>query len=200
MSRVLDEVALFSFALSAMACSAPSSSMLEVSLAHESPAEQRTREQLSRIARQYDLSRWIRTHVIRIDENAIPHSHPVLTLHTRHLDDDDLLLSTFLHEQMHWHLDEKRDATLAAVAELRQRFPVLPVGFPDGARDAQSSYEHLLVNHLEHTALRAIRGPVVAQRVFEFWTTDHYRALYRIELNHETDIARIVEREGLTLL
>ena len=46
-------------------------------------------------------------------------SHPVLTLHTRHRRDDDLLLSTFLHEQLHWQdgaaivLHRELDVTVA---------------------------------------------------------------------------------------
>src|SRR5262249_41281436 len=64
--------------------------------------EAQTKEQLLRLLKTYDVSRWIFTKSIVIDERAIPHSHPVLTLHARHLQDDELLLSTFVHEQFHW--------------------------------------------------------------------------------------------------
>jgi hypothetical protein len=50
----------------------------------------------------YDLTPWLFTRAVVIDDDATPHSHPVLTLHTRHLRDDLLLLSTFIHEQSHW--------------------------------------------------------------------------------------------------
>jgi hypothetical protein len=172
---------------------------ITIALTHDTPAEQQTRAQLERILAAHDVSRFVRTTAVLVDEDAIPHSHPVLTLHARHLDDDDLLLSTFLHEQMHWLLEERAAQTAAAVAELRAAFPSVPVGFPDGARSEQSSYEHLIVDHLEHDALRRVRGPEVARRVFEHWATDHYRVLYQLELDHEDRIAGILARHGLEL-
>ena len=42
-----------------------------------------------RLLRTYDLSPWFFTNVIVIDEKAVPHSHPVLTLYTRHGRDDE---------------------------------------------------------------------------------------------------------------
>ena len=72
---------------------------IEIALKSGTPREVQTKEQLQRLLKTYDLSKWIFTRSILIDEKAIPHSHPVLTLHTRHLKDDDLLLSTFVHEQ-----------------------------------------------------------------------------------------------------
>lgn len=47
-----------------------------------------------RILASYDLRRYTFTYQVIIDEKAIPHSHPVLTLHTRHLGSDEQLLST----------------------------------------------------------------------------------------------------------
>src|SRR5881397_3222002 len=71
---------------------------LEIALKHGTPNEARTRDQLQRLLVTYDLSPWFYTKSVVIDERAIPFSHPVLTLHTRHANDDELLLSTFLHE------------------------------------------------------------------------------------------------------
>jgi hypothetical protein len=46
-------------------------------------------QQLRRLERTYPLSQWTFTSDIRVEFGALPHSHPVLTLNTRHLDDDD---------------------------------------------------------------------------------------------------------------
>ncbi|MEO7000626.1 MAG: hypothetical protein ABI068_02350 [Ktedonobacterales bacterium] len=59
-----------------------------------------TSSQLLTLLQRYDLSRWRFTSAIEIDQQTIPHSHPTLTLHARHLDDDGLLLATYLHEQV----------------------------------------------------------------------------------------------------
>jgi hypothetical protein len=77
-------------------------SSLDIELKNNSRGEQQTRDQLQRLMREYDLTPFIFTRPILIDEKAIPHSHPVLTLHTRHLKQDEQLLSTFIHEQAHW--------------------------------------------------------------------------------------------------
>src|SRR5262249_28408230 len=96
---------------------------LVVTLRHGTPAERDTKIQLGRLLTRYDLSRWFFTRTVVIDEDAVPHSHPVLTLHTRHLRDDLLLLSTFVHEQSHWYVQQHRPQVDAAVADFRAIWP-----------------------------------------------------------------------------
>ena len=121
----------------------------------------------------------------------------MLTLHTRHLDSDDLLLSTFLHEQAHWWLEEHPRETDAAVAALRMRFPSLPVGFPDGAQSETSSYEPSDRRPLEHVALRCALGDARVSATFAFWETDHHHGLYAVERAHESELEDLVVRAGL---
>ena len=59
-------------------------SAVSIALKRDTTAEATTREQLQRLLKTYDLSPWFYTKSIVIDEQAIPFSHPVLTLHTRH--------------------------------------------------------------------------------------------------------------------
>src|SRR5438874_990387 len=118
---------------------------VEISLAHGAAAEEATRQQLQNLLKVYDLSGWVWTRKVVIDKDAIPHSHPVLTLHTRHLKDDLLLLSTFVHEEYHWYETEHARDTSAAIAELKTAYPRLPVGGRDGAADEESSYLHIIV-------------------------------------------------------
>src|SRR5215470_6516498 len=91
----------------ALGTTAAAQGPIDITLAHNSATEQQTRDQLQRLLKAYDVSAWIYTKAVAIDDRAIPHSHPVLTLHTRHLKDDALLLSTFVHEQFHWLLVQK---------------------------------------------------------------------------------------------
>src|SRR5207249_4670064 len=46
--------------------------------------EMQAKIQLQRILKSYDLSKWIFTKSVLIERGAVPHSHPVLTLNTRH--------------------------------------------------------------------------------------------------------------------
>ena len=164
---------------------------IEISLAHGSKAEVQTKEQLQRLLGAYDLSKWIFTRSIIIDEQAIPHSHPTLTLHTRHLKDDELLLSTFVHEQLHWFVFQKDKESEAAMKELRVLFPKIPVGFPEGSNDERGNYIHLIVIYLEYRADRELLGELKARQVMDFWATDHYTWIYKTVLGRTRDIGNV---------
>lgn len=170
---------------------------IEIALEHDSPAEAETRAQLERLLKEYDLSPWIFTRSIRIDERSIPHSHPVLTLHARHVKDDELLVSTFVHEQLHWFLSARNDGTQLAMAELRQMFPTVPGPDEGGARDEQSTYLHLLVCQLERQAVLRLMGELKTRQVMDFWAGDHYQWIYRTVVERSRDIGAILRKHKL---
>jgi hypothetical protein len=169
----------------------------EITLANDSRRERETRDQLRRVLATCDVASWVRTVDIVIEEGAVPHSHPRLTLNTRHLNDDGQLLSTFLHEHIHWFVLERPDALQRAIDELRVVYKTLPVGYPQGANDVASSYLHVVVNYLELIAMEQVVGSAEAARVFDAWLADHYTALYRIVLDDRAVLAAIIERHGL---
>jgi len=170
---------------------------LEITLKQGTPGEARTREQLQRLLDAYDLSPWIYTKSIVIDEKAIPFSHPVLTLHTRQAKDDDLFVSTFLHEQLHWFLMERSEATALAIADLRRLFPTVPAGGTAGARDEESTYLHLLVCYLEQHADIRVLGELRTKQVMDFWATDHYTWVYQTILSRSRDIGQVIRDRKL---
>jgi hypothetical protein len=175
-------------------------------LAHGTTGEAETRDQLQKLLKKYDLSDWLWTRKIVIEDGSIPHSHPVLTLHTRHLNDDMLLLSTFVHEEYHWYETAHPDDTFAAIAELKTKFPGLPTGGLDGAQDEESSYLHIIVCYAECLGvtpeaewqkMKALVGPERAMEVMEFWAGDHYRAIYRLVLANEVAVGDVVKARNL---
>lgn len=170
-----------------------------IQLKHGTDAERRTKEELERILASYDLSKYTFTHEVVIDEEAIPHSDPVLTLHTRHLGSDDLLLSAYVHEQLHWYLDAHRAQTDAAEAELRKLYPKLPVGYPEGAQDEESTYLHLIDCYLEMKADRQLMGAERAAKVMNFWAGDHYTWVYKTVIRDEQTVAGIIEKHRLEI-
>jgi len=187
----------FALILAVLSGTAAGQRDVSVTTAHDTEGENRTRAQLARLLGAYDLDMWIFTTVVVIDERAIPHSHPVLTLHTRHIDNDLHLLSTFVHEEIHWHLVAKGDQTQAAITELMKVFPSAPTGGAEGARDAESTYLHLIVNYLEFQAMKELLGDRQAKEVFDFWATDHYTWIYRTVLSDEERLGKVVTRHGL---
>jgi hypothetical protein len=168
-----------------------------IGLKNNAEDERQTRAQLEGLFDRYDLSPWMLAPAIEIDRDAIPHSHPVLTLHTRHLRDDLLLLSTLIHEEGHWRFDRDRTACAAAVTALQTAFPDLPLGFPDGADTAESNYENLVVVAWEDEGMQRLVGELAARQVMEFWASDHYRALYRTVLDHRREVRAILRAQGL---
>lgn len=172
-------------------------SAISIALKRNTTAEAATRDQLQRLLKTYDLSPWFHTKSVVIDERAVPFSHPVLTLHTRHSKDDELLLSTFVHEQLHWFFSERREQTEQAIADLREACPDAPAGGTAGARDQYSTYLHLLVCYLERQGVSRVLGELKAMQVIEFWATDHYTWVYRQVLDRGSDIAAILNARQL---
>jgi hypothetical protein len=164
-----------------------------------SPIEAQTRSQLQKLLQQYDCTKFIFTKEVVIDREALPHSHPVLTLHTRHLKDDELLLSTFVHEQIHWFLSERREQTTQAIQELKTVFPKAPVGFPAGGDSEESTYLHLLVNALEYRADKELLGELRARQVMDFWAKDHYTWIYHRVLEDGDKIRTVLSKYKLVI-
>lgn len=76
-------------------------------------------------------------------------------------------------------------------------FPKIAVGAPDGAESERSSYEHLLVIYLEYQGDKIFLGDAKAADVMTFWSTDHYRQLYKLVLASEKIIGEVVVKHGL---
>ena len=74
---------------------------------------------------------------------------------------------------------------------MRALFPKVPVGFPEGAESEDSTYLHLLVNYLEYRADKELLGELKARQVMDFWSTDHYRWVYKTVLERTRDIGNI---------
>jgi hypothetical protein len=81
------------------------------------------------------------------------------------------------------------------VRELREMYPRVPIGLPEGAESAFSTYGHLIVCYLEMTADRELLGPARAADVIQ--RKDHYTWIYATIVRDEKRIAAVVDRHGL---
>ena len=153
-----------------------------IGLANGSEREAIMAKELRDLIRTHDVSPWILTRKILIDEERIPHSHPVLTIHTRHIGEELELLSTFVHEQLHWLEEEPwLEDFQAAMTDFEGLFPVVPSSANGGARDEQSTYRHLLVCDMELLALTTLIGQTAARQTLAEIT--HYEWVYDKVLN-----------------
>jgi hypothetical protein len=153
-------------------------------------------ECMKRLREQHDLRRFEYTDHLRVAPTEIPHSHPVLTLNTG-LYDPEAILCEYLHEQMHWYLGGWgcADENGPVIAELKQRYPEAPVGFPEGANDQYSTYLHLLVNWLEIEAASQLIG---RERVTEIVGRKHsYRWIYRSVLSDWHSLEGVFRMHGI---
>lgn len=168
---------------------------LEITFERNSEAERATADQLRRILQKYDVDQWIYTRRVHIDERAIPHSHPVLTLHTRQRGDDLALLATFLHEQFHW-LEEGNEHFREAMRLYGAKYPDAPPRGPEGGRDLESTYRHLLVCDLEFQAMSHLVGEDRAREVLS--ANRYYTWIYERVL-HDPSIREIARGSGFLL-
>ena len=164
---------------------------------HDTELERSVCKQLKRLLETYDLSKWTYTDLVLIDSSTIPHSHPVLTLNTRWAGNEDQILASFLHEQIHWFLSSQLNKVDAAIRDPKTLYPTVPKSPPDGARDEKLTYLHLIVNYLEYQALTELLGPTAATVVIEERQQVFYNWIYGKVLTDTKQIGDTVRRHGL---
>ena len=108
------------------------------------------------------------------------------------------MLSTYVHEQIHWFLEQHLEQTQAAENDLRKIYTKVP-GFPDGSDDEEGTYLHLITCYLEMQADRDLMGAERAAAVMNFWAGDHYRWVYKTVMQDEGAIRGVVEQEKLEI-
>jgi len=176
--------------------------MVRVETANGEAHEESTKDLLEKIFEKFDLSRWAFTDLVVIDHAAIAHSHPVLTLSTKFVVRTPLgVVSTYLHEQLHWYLSERSEETLAAMEELRRVYPSVPGAEHGGANDDHSTYLHLVLNWLELESLAAVVGRERAEETLRQAVGGPiYGWVYGEVFDKHADIGGIVRRHGLDTL
>lgn len=170
---------------------------VSIKLAHNSPREMQTAQTLRQILASYDLHKYLFTREVIIEERAMNHAFPVLTLNVRFADSPDELLSSFVHEQLHWYLRDHNFQQRAAVAELREMYPTAPVGLPEGAESAYSTYGHLVDCYLEIQADRELIGPKRTDEVIK--NKPWYTWIYKTILRDEGRISAVVDEHNLRI-
>jgi hypothetical protein len=113
---------------------------LHIKLKHNSPVEERKKEQIERLAQGYDLKKFTLTKNILIEQGAINHSKPTLTLNPGNLLNDDRALGVYIHEQGHWLLGDHQREIRNLYQDLVRNFPGIPAKPPEGSGSVQDSY------------------------------------------------------------
>ncbi|PFA69138.1 hypothetical protein CN378_04460 [Bacillus sp. AFS015802] len=177
-----------------------SSVSIQITCKNNTVNEIRVRTELDFLIRKYNLKNYFFTDVVIINESAdYPHSHPVLSLNTRHFGKENILLSTFIHEQIHWFAVQHFHRIKLAIEELKIIYPKVPVGYPNGARDEFSTYLHIIINWLELNALSVFLEKSEYEEVVNFLQRDHYRWIYHIVVSDHDVIKEILGKYEIQL-
>lgn len=171
---------------------------LHIKTKHGNALEEQRKEQIERLAREYNLKKFTITRDIVVEQGAMNHSAPVLTLNLRFLDNDDRALSAYVHEQAHWVLMERHRRDMGSLYDdLKRLFPNLPVEPPQGDGAERSTYIHVAVIMLEWQAMEELAGPERARKVMEFKQGDHYTAIYEAVLQNRTEVEKVLHRYNI---
>jgi hypothetical protein len=176
---------------------AASANTIDIQTAHGTSAETQTKMLLQSLIRKYDLSKYTFTDKVVIEQGAMNHSFPVITLNVRFRDLPDNLLSSYVHEQIHWYLRDHNEARLAAIDELEQKYPNAPTEYPAGGGSKESTYGHLITCYLEMQADRQLIGEKRTKRVIE--QTPWYSWIWKTVVNDEPAIAAVVKEQHLEM-
>ena len=174
---------------------------VSITTVNGSEKELKIKNALVSLQEKYDLSPWIITETIRVDEKArTPRSHPVLTMSTQegYLNSNIKLLSTFLHEQFHWHVIKNgRGSKSEFRAAIKAEFPNLQFKRPFGSGTEEGTLSHIIVCYLEYIVLSDLIGKEKA--IKNISTNGYYTWVYQTILNPENHakLDRLVQKFGL---
>lgn len=172
---------------------------VDIDLGEAEREADRIRTWLIALRRRHDLARFEYTRHVRIVPAGATYSHPILTLGTRFTETEDLLLSTYLHEQMHWYLwllgGPDHDPVAPFFDELVRRYPQAPIWLPEGARSYEQTYMHLVVCWLEVEAAAELIGRARANRILD--TQWGYRWIYRTVIADRDSLGDLFTEHGL---
>ena len=170
-------------------------SRIQINLARGTPREQLAKQTLEQLLASHDLSKYTFTRKVVIEQGASNHAFPILTLNPYFASSPDELLSSYIHEQLHWHLRNRASQQQAAITELRRLYPRVPVGLPASAENEYSTYGHLVDCYLEILADRELLGAERTAVVIQ--SKPWYTWIYTTVLSDEKQIAGVVDRHQL---
>jgi hypothetical protein len=177
----------------------PADLRILIDLDHAEREARRVGDLLAALRKRHDLARFEYTRLVRIQPAGATHSHPILTLGTRFAETEDLLLSTYLHEQMHWYLwrlgGPDHDPVAPFFDELVRRYPKAPTRLPEGGRSYEQTYLHLVVCWLEIAAATELIGWERAAAIAQApWG---YRWIYRTVLEDWEPLEALYTKNGI---
>ncbi|NQZ82368.1 MAG: hypothetical protein HRT52_15270 [Colwellia sp.] len=165
--------------------SCSSFSQVTITTIHQTANELKIKETLTKLYEQYELHRWSYKSEVKVDEKAkTPRSYPTVTMNANaeYLNSEIKLLSTFLHEQFHWHLIKNGKGTKEEFrAAIKAEFPEVQFERPFGSGTEGGTLSHIIVCYLEYKVLSSLIGEEKAR--INLATNEYYTWVYQTVLN-----------------
>ncbi|ESP90833.1 MULTISPECIES: hypothetical protein [Pseudoalteromonas] len=180
-----------------------SDAKISIKMANDSEKEVEIKNTIHALVGEYDIEHWIYTKDILVNESArVPHSHPILTMNTAdaYLKSDMKVLSTFLHEQFHWHVVLNGKGTIDEFqGAIKKEFPKVEYQRPLGSGTEGGTLSHLLVCYLEYRAMSSLIGESSARELLQ--GNPYYTWIYKTILDKENHpkLDRLIEELNLTI-
>jgi hypothetical protein len=178
-----------------------SNANISVTAVHNSTNELKIKSSLESLQKKYDLTPWIITETIEVNENAnIPFSHPILTMTTDkgYIDSEVKLLSAFLHEQFHWHVIKNGKGSKEEFRKgIKTEFPNVQFERPFGSGTEGGTLSHIIVCYLEYVVLSELIGKEKASENIS--KKQYYTWVYQtvIDPKNRIKLDKLVKRFGL---
>lgn len=137
---------------------------MTISAKNETTEELETVKALEAVCEKYTIPSF--TDEVVVEKEAIPHSHPVLTLNTRDTD-ERLLLKKLVHEQFHWYAQEHPNYH-ACIAYLKTKYENDGEHNKSG-KHPDSYWEHIIVCFNTRACLRRILPDEDIAWIYEQW-------------------------------
>ncbi len=154
------------------------------------------KQNLFHVIQIYDLTRFMYTYRVKIQDGVLNHSHPILTLNTKYARTPNKLMASFLHQQFHWWANGHPKQVRAAIADFEKIYKDNP---GRNAEDRKHYYLHLVVNYLEFRCMGKLIGYHQTHRVQQemLKIEDHYSWAYSKIYRNPTQIRTILRKHNL---
>lgn len=144
----------------------------------------------------YDLTRFMWTYRVKIQDDVANHSHPILTLNTKYARTPNKLMASFLHQQFHWWANNHPKQIRSAIVDFEKVYKKNP---GKNAEDRKHYYLHLIVSYLEFRTMGKLIGYHQTYRVQQemLKVEDHYGWAYSKIYRNPTQIRNILRKHNL---
>lgn len=155
-----------------------------------------TKQNFFQLVQIYDISPFLYTSRISIENKVPPRSHPALTLNTKYASSPHKLLAQWLHQEFHWWANSHPGNIRKAILDLKQLYPQVPT---TSQETEKLVYLHFIINYLELRSLEKYLGHKEALKVMREMMKEenHYLWVYQTVIMQSETVKKVIHANKL---